>query len=467
VRLDVAQEKLPPHDIEAEQAVIGSLLIDPDAILEIASSLNPEDFFGETNQLIYKACFSLYQRNEVINQITVAHELMRQDRLEQIGGAAYLSHLISIVPTSLHVQHYGQIVSRTAVMRRLIGAAGQIAAIGYEAGPDIDASLNKAEDILFQVRMKRTPRDFISLREVLGQYFEEAGQPRTTAHGRQVSHVLTGFTALDDFLGGLERPDLTVLAARPSFGKTALALNIARNAALIQKACVAIFSLEMSREAVAQRLLASESGVNSRLVRLGQFGERDEVRIMEASGVLSEAPIYIDDSPQLRILEIRSKARRLHFERGLDLIIIDYLQLIQGDGRNETRVQEMSNITRSLKMLSRELDVPMLAVSQLSRGVESRPSHVPQLADLRESGSIEQDADIVLFIYRDDMYYTEEEWGRVHDIEKKPYPRAIADIIVAKHRNGPLGQVTLRFLSRISRFENHEADLVSLPGSET
>jgi len=460
----VAQEKLPPHDIEAEQAVIGSLLIDPDAILEIASSLNPEDFFGETNQLIYKACFSLYQRNEVINQITVAHELMRQDRLEQIGGAAYLSHLISTVPTSLHVQHYGQIVSRTAVMRRLIGAAGQIAAIGYEAGPDIDASLNRAEDILFQVRMRRTPRDFVSLREVLGQYFEEAGQPRTTAQGKQVSHVLTGFTALDDFLGGLERPDLTVLAARPSFGKTSLALNIARNAALIQKACVAIFSLEMSREAVAQRLLASESGVNSRLVRLGRFGERDEMRIMEASGVLSEAPIYIDDSPQLRILDIRSKARRLHFERGLDLIIIDYLQLIQGDGKNETRVQEMSNITRSLKMLARELDVPMLAVSQLSRGVESRPSHLPQLADLRESGSIEQDADIVLFIYRDDMYYTKEEWSRVHDTEKKPYPEAMADIIIAKHRNGPLGQVKLRFLSRTSRFENHEAELVSTLG---
>jgi replicative DNA helicase len=460
--LDVAQEKLPPHDIEAEQAIIGSLLIDPDAILEVATFLNPEDFFEETNQLIYRACFSLYQRSdEVINQITVAHELMRQGRLEQIGGAAYLSHLISTVPTSLHVQHYAQIVSRAAVMRRLIGAAGQIAAIGYEAGPDIDASFNKAEDILFQVRMRRSPRDFVSLRDVLSQYFEEAGQPRITAQGKLLSHVLTGFTALDDFLGGLERPDLTVLAARPSFGKTSLALNIARNAALIQKACVAIFSLEMSREAVAQRLLARESGVNSRLVRLGRFNERDEVRIMEASGVLSEAPIYVDDSPQLRIVDIRSKARRLHFERGLDLIIIDYIQLVQGDGRNETRVQEMSNITRSLKMLARELDVPMLAVSQLSRAVESRPSHVPQLADLRESGSIEQDADIVLFICRDDMYYSKEEWSRLHDIEKEPYPREMTDIIIAKHRNGPLGQVRLRFLSKIAKFDNLETELVS------
>jgi replicative DNA helicase len=457
----VAQERLPPHDIEAEQAVIGSLLIDPDAILEVATFLNREDFFEETNQLIYEACLSLYQRNEVINRISVAHELVRQNRLEQIGGTAYLSHLISIVPTSLHVQHYAQIVSRTAVMRRLIGAAGQIAAIGYEAAPDIDASLNKAEDILFQVRMRRSPRDFVSLRDVLSQYFEEAGQPRITAQGKQLSHVLTGFAALDDFLGGLERADLIVLAARPSLGKTSLALNIARSAALDQKACVAIFSLEMSREAVAQRLLASESGVSSRIVRLGRFGERDEVRIMEASGVLSEAPIYIDDSPQLRIVDIRSKARRLYFERGLDLIIIDYLQLVQGDGRNETRVQEMSNITRSLKMLARELDVPMLAVSQLSRGVEWRASHVPQLADLRESGSIEQDADVVVFIYRDDVYYTPEEWSRLHDIEKEPYPRAIADIVIAKHRNGPLGQVKLRFLSKIAKFDNLETELVS------
>jgi len=313
------------------------------------------------------------------------------------------------------------------------------------------------------VRMRRSPRDFVSLREVLSQYFEEAGQPRITAQGKQLSHVLTGFAALDDFLGGLERADLIVLAARPSLGKTSLALNIARSAALDQKACVAIFSLEMSREGVAQRLLASESGVSSRIVRLGRFNERDEVRIMEASGVLSEAPIYVDDSPQLRIMDIRSKARRLYFERGLDLIIIDYLQLVQGDGRNETRVQEMSNITRSLKMLARELDVPMLAVSQLSRGVEWRASHVPQLADLRESGSIEQDADVVLFIYRDDVYYTPEEWSRLHDVEKEPYPRLIADIVIAKHRNGPLGQVKLRFLSKIAKFDNLETELVSTP----
>jgi len=456
----MAEGKLPPHDIEAEEAVIGSLLIDPEAILKVAVSLKAEDFFSETNRVIYQACLSLYQRNEAINQITVAHELMRQDKLEQIGGAAFLSHLISNVPTSLHVEYYAQIVSNAAIMRRLIAAAGQIKALGYEASPEVEASLNKAEDILFQVRMRREPRDFIPIRDALGQYFEEAGPPTALREG-EILHILTGFTALDDFLGGLQRSDLIVLAARPSLGKTSLALNIARNAAINQKACVALCSLEMSREAVVQRLLASESGVDSRKVRLGRFGEKDEIKIMEASGVLSEAPIYIDDSPQLRALDIRSKARRLHFERNIDLIIVDYLQLIQGDGKNETRVQEISKITRALKTLARELNVPILAVSQLSRAVEWRASHVPQLADLRESGSIEQDADVVLFIYRDDMYFSAEDWSKVHDIEKEPYPRGIADINIAKHRNGPLGQIKLRFLSRVVKFDNLEAELIS------
>jgi len=456
----MADEKLPPHDIEAEEAVLGSLLIDPDAILKIAASLKPEDFFSETNRAIYQACFSLYQRNEVINQITAAHELMRLDKLEQVGGAAFLSHLISSVPTSLHVEYYAQIVSNTAMMRRLISAAGQIEALGYEASPDVEASLNKAEDILFQVRMRREPRDFIPIRDALGQYFDKGGPPTALREG-ELPYVLTGFAALDDRLGGLQRSDLIVLGARPSLGKTSLALNIARNAAVNQKACVALCSLEMSRDAVVQRLLASESGVDSKRVRSGQFTEQDEVKIMQASGILSEAPIYIDDSPQLRVLDIRSKVRRLHFEHKIDLIVIDYLQLIQGDGKAETRVQEISKITRSLKTLARELNVPVLTVSQLSRAVEWRASHVPELADLRESGSIEQDADVVLFIYRDDMYFSVEDWSKLHDIEKEPYPRGIADILIAKHRNGPPGQIKLRFLSKVVRFDNFEAETTS------
>jgi len=455
----MAQEKLPPQDVEAEGAVVASLLIDSDSILKVVSFLKAEDFSSEINQLVYQSCLSLYQRNEAINQITVAHELMRTDKLEQVGGAAYLSHLISTVPTSLHIEHYAQIVSNMAVMRRLIAAAGQIAAVGYEAAPDVEASLSKSEDILFQVRTRQGFQDLIPIHDALDRYFEKAGQATISEEG-ETPYVLSGFTALDDLLGGLQRSDLIVLAARPSMGKTSLALNIARNVAVEQKACVALFSLEMSCESVVQRLLASESGVDFRLVRRGNFTERDEVKIMEASGILSEAPLYIDDSPQLRTVAMRSKARRLHFERNVDLIIIDYIQLIQGEGRNEIRVQELSRITRSLKMLARELNTPVLAISQLSRAVEWRTSHVPQLSDLRESGTIEQDADIVLFIYRDDMYSSEEDWAKMHDIVNEPYPSGIADIIISKHRNGPLGQTQLRFVNKVVKFKSIEPGLM-------
>lgn len=455
-------EKLPPHDVGAEEAVIGSLLIDSEAIFKIATFLKPEDFFRENNQWLYEACLSLYQRNEAINQITVARELARRERLEEVGGAAYLSHLISTVPTSLHIEYYAKIVSNLAVMRRLIGAGGQIAAIGYEAGPDVDTALNRAEDILFKVRQRQTTRDFVPIRQVLDQYFEET-RPVIHREG-ELPHVLSGFTALDDFLGGLQRSDLIVLAARPSLGKTSLALGIARNAAINQHACVALFSLEMARDAVVQRLLANESNVDSRRVRLGLYTEEEERLIMDASGILSEAPIYIDDSPQLRVLEMRSKARRLHFERGVDLVIIDYLQLMQGDTRTESRVQEISEITRALKALARELDRPVLAVSQLSRAVEWRASHIPVLADLRESGSIEQDADVVLFIYRDEVYFpTPEDWYKEHDIEKEPYPKGIADILIAKHRNGPTGTVKLRFLARTAKFDNLAIEATPAP----
>ncbi len=450
-------ERLPPNDSDAEKAVLGSLLIDGDAIFKVATFLKPEDFFVAENQWVYEACFNIYQRNEAINQITVAHELARKGKLEAVGGAAYLSYLVSIVPTSLHVEYYAQIVSRLALMRRLISAGSQIEAIGYEVDMDADLALSRAEDILFKVRQQRVRQDFVPIRQVLEQYFEEAG-PKTTVEGK-VECVFTNFTALDEWLGGLQRSDLIVLAARPSLGKTSLALNIARNAAVNQKACVALFSLEMSRQAVVQRLLSSEADVDSKRVRLGVYTEEEERRIMEASGILSEAPIYIDDSPQLRVVEMRSKARRLHFERGIDLIIVDYLQLMQADTRSESRVQEVSEITRSLKALARELNAPVLAISQLSRAVEWRASHRPQLADLRESGSIEQDADVVLFIYRDDFYYTEEEWKRNHDIDSEPYPKGIADIIIAKHRNGPVGEVKLHFVARTAKFEDLGVEL--------
>ncbi len=447
-------EKLPPHDIDAEEAVIGSLLIDGAAIYKIATFLQQEDFYHEQSQWIYGACLSLYQHDEAINQITVAQELARQEKLEACGGAACLSRLISNCPTSLDIEHYARIVFRLSIMRRLITAARQIAAIGYQADPDVDASLSRAEDVLFRLRHGQSPRDFVHIRQVLDKYFETAA-PAPEAEGypkELITYVLSSFTGLDEFLGGFQRSDLIIIAGRPSMGKTSLALTIARNAAVEQGACVALFSLEMAREPLVLRMLASESGVNSRRLRLGLPNEEEEKRIMEATGCLSEASIYIDDSPQLRVVEMRSKARRLHYERGINLIIVDYLQLMQGDGRGESRVQEISFISRSLKALARELDVPVLAVSQLSRAVEWRALHIPQLSDLRESGTIEQDADVVLFIYRDEYYYTVDEWQNLHP--DKDYPRQIADIIIAKHRNGPTGQVKLRFMHNLAKFDN-------------
>ena len=449
-------EKLPPHDLAAEEAVIGSLLIDGESIHKIVSFLREPDFYGEQNLWIYGACLSLYQRNEAINQITVAQELARQGKLESGGGAAYLSHLISICPTSLDIEDYAKIVHRLSMMRRLIDAAGQIAAIGYAADPDADASLDKAEDALFRLRHGQSDRGLIHIRQVLDTYFETSAPGPTDVEGypqEPLPYVLSSFFGLDEFLGGFQRSDLIIIAGRPSMGKTSLALSIARNAAVEQKASVALFSMEMSRESEVQRMLSSESGVNLRRVRLGLHSEEEERRIMEATGILSETSIYIDDAPQIRMVEMRSKARRLYYERGVDLIIVDYLQLIQEEGRREGRVQELGYITRSLKALARELHVPVLVVSQLSRAVEWRASHRPQLSDLRESGSIEQDADLVIFIYRDDYYFpTEEEWNKDH--ADKEYPRGIANIIISKHRNGPTGEIDLRFSPKTAKFED-------------
>jgi replicative DNA helicase len=445
--------KLPPHNVEAEEAVLGSLLVDPDSIAETAIFLKPEAFYREKNLWVYEACLALYDRSEAINQITVAQELATQGRLEAVGGAGFLSLLVERLPTSLHVEHYARIVHRLYVDRRLISAAGQIAAIGYEADADLDSALNKAEDALFRVRRGESPRDFVHIRPILEQYWEEriiAGAGLEEPGRPQ--HVDTGFPAVDDLLGGMQRSDMVVLAARTTLGKTSLALGIARNAALEQGANVAIFSLEMSKETLVRRLLSMEAEVDSRRVLTRQYTPLQEKRVMDATGKLSGLPIYIDDSPTLRVVEMRGKARRLHQERGIDLIIVDYLQMVRGDGRSENKVQEISDISRGLKGLAREMNCPVLALSQLSRAVEQRPSHVPMLSDLRESGSIEQDADVVMFIHRDDKYFSREEWDRMNP--DRPYPEGIANIIIAKHRNGPQGQRNLRFREEITRFEN-------------
>jgi replicative DNA helicase len=446
--------RLPPSDNDAEEAVIGSLLIDGAGIFQIADFLQPADFFYEQNQWIYEACVGLFQRDEAINQVTLAQELSRRGKLEACGGAARLSLLIASCPTSLDIVYYARIVYRLSVGRQLIGAGDKIAAIGYDAAPDVEDSLAQAEGVLFKLRRGQAAGDLTHIRQVLDKYFETT--PATADEkSERLPFVRSGFAGLDEHLNGFQRADLVIIAGRPSMGKTSLALNIARNAGVEHKACVALFSLEMSRDSLVMRLLSSESGVNSRRMRFGQHTEDEERRVMDATGVLSEAPIYVDDTPMIRMAELRSKALRLNYEHGIDMVIIDYLQLMQGESTRggENRVQEISYISRSLKALARELNAPVLAVSQLSRAVEWRASHEPQLSDLRESGSIEQDADVVLFIYRDEYYYkSEEEWIAAHP--DREYPREEADVIIAKHRNGPTGKVKLRFRHNLARFES-------------
>jgi replicative DNA helicase len=338
-------------------------------------------------------------------------------------------------------------------MRRLISASNQIAAIGYESPPDSDDALNRAEGILFGLRYGQSQRDFVHIREVLDRYFEESSMAQHPEG--YLPHIPTGFADLDKILGGMQRSDMVVLAARPSLGKTSLALNIARNAAMDHGAKVALFSLEMSKMELGYRFLSCEAGIDTKRLRLDELTERQRENIMETMGILSEAPIYIDDSPFLTDSDMRSKARRLHNEKGgIDLIIVDYIQLMRSSRYTDNRVQEMGDISHSMKEVARELEVPVLAVSQLSRAVEARHPHTPMLSDLRDSGSIEQDADVVLFIYREDVYFTEEEWNS--KFPEKPYPKGVAELIVAKHRHGPVGRAHLFFRERIAKFENLE-----------
>jgi replicative DNA helicase len=447
----VVAERLPPFDVEAEEALIASLMVDEDAIYKIQSIVRPEDFFREQNRWIFEACLALWDRTESINQVTVAHELTRRKLLEDAGGPAYLSKLVTELPTPIGVEHYARIVQRDSIYRSLIGATRQIAEMAYEGGPKLDQVLARAEELIMSLRSGDKSGDFFHIRQLLEHYLEVPGIDSRGA--TLIGAIRTGFVDLDTLLGGLKRSDFVITAARPSIGKTSLALNIARNAAVGQGARVAVFSLEMAAAQLAQRLLASESGVDSTRLRLGEHTEAEERRILHAMGVLAEAEIYIDDTAVQRVAEIRAKAHRLHRERPLDLVVVDYLQLIQGGmGRGDNRVAEVSEISRSLKGLARELDVAVIACSQLSRAPEQRVPHVPMLSDLRESGSIEQDADTVMFIYREDIYTTEDEWHR--DNPERAYPEGIAQIIVAKHRNGPTGTISLRFRKHLTRFED-------------
>lgn len=450
-----ALERLPPHDIEAEEAVIAALLVDSEAIFHVAPLLKPLDFFREKNGWVYEACMDLWSRDEAINQITVAHELARKDRLEEAGGQTYLAEVIRRLPTSLGAEFYAQIVKRDSTYRGLIHAATGILQMAYEAPAEIEDVFARSEDLLQRLRSGESFRDFVHIRQLLQAYLDEDIE---AIERRELAAIRTGYSDLDVLLGGLKRSDVAIIGARPSVGKSSFALGIARNAAILQRANVAFFSLEMSGEQLAIRLLSAESGVDSTRLRLGQHTEPEEQRIIRASGELSEANIWFDDSPVLTVAELRARARRLAGERGLDLILIDYLQLMQGEPgikSRENRVQEISYISRTLKGLARELDVPIIALAQLSRAIEARHPRTPMLSDLRDSGSIEQDADIVMFLSREEMYTTPEQWAQQHpDLPESAYPKGVAQVIVAKHRNGPTGTVELRFRDRLAKFED-------------
>jgi replicative DNA helicase len=433
-------ERMPPHSVEAEEAVLGSILIDPEAIFRVSSFLKSEDFYIVKNQWVWQACMALHERREPIDFVTLTRELEAREQLSEIGGAAYVSHLINVVPTAIHAEGYGRIVERSALRRRLLDAASTIAQLAYEESDEIDATIDAAEQALFGVSQRRISRDLLPISDVIRNYYDRIEY--LYEHRGEPLGIPTGFVDVDKMLGGLQRSDLIIVAARPGVGKTSLMLNIALSAARRFHQRVGIFSLEMSNEQIVQRLVSAETGIDSQRLRLGELREEEWPLFVQATSALSDTLIFIDDTPSISALQLRTKARRLHAEHGLDLIIIDYLQLMSGESRSENRVQEISYLSRSLKGLARELNIPVLVASQLSRAVEQRSDKKPVLSDLRESGSIEQDADIVMFIYRDDLYD--------EDSDRKN----IAEIIVAKHRNGPTGTVELYFQKNLTQFKN-------------
>ena len=433
-------DKLAPQALEAEQSVLGSILIDRDAILKVADFLAPGDFYRAQHGDIYEAMLSLHGQREPIDLVTLSDELNRRGRLESVGGPGYLTSLINAVPTAVHVEHYGHIVERKAILRNLISAAGKIAAVGYEEANDAETAIDRAESILFEISTRRRIADFEPLSKLLADAYDRLEYLHE--HRGQIIGVPSGLTQLDTLLGGFQASDLIVVAARPSVGKTSLALNIAQHAAVRENKKVAVFSLEMSKQQLALRLLSAEAEINPRGLQSGFIEETDWSKIARVLNEMYRSPMFIDDTPALTVMELRTKARRLEVEQdGLDLIVVDYLQLMQGStqSREPNRVQEVSEISRGLKQLARELKVPVIALSQLSRGVEQRGSAEPRLSDLRESGSIEQDSDVVVFLYR------EGEQNMNADTE-------IIKAKVAKHRNGPIGEVPLMFRKSNTRF---------------
>ncbi|MEW6031917.1 MAG: replicative DNA helicase [Bacillota bacterium] len=474
--MTVPADRLPPHNTEAEQSVLGSILLDREAVAAAIELLSPEDFYQDVHQIIYRTVVKLYDENRIVDVVTLGEALRQQGELERVGGLTYLTTLARTVPTAANVRHYAEIVEAKATLRNLISTGTKIVGKAYEASEDPKVLLDQAEQMIFDIAQRGLKRPYNILKHLLVKAYERLERIYDT--GARVTGVPTGFQDLDDLTSGLQPSDLVILAGRPSQGKTTFAINIAQNVAVRHKIGVGLFSLEMSAEQLAIRFMASEGGLNSMRLRAGKLKGNDFDLLSKAMGVLAEAPIFVDDSPSLSALELRARARRMKRDHNVGLVIVDYLQLMRGNWRTENRQQEIAEISRALKALARELEVPVLALSQLSRAVETRPDRRPQLSDLRESGAIEQDADVVSFIHvppdnsksRDrfgrEFKITREEGSDVRRLDIRRGGRSasyeltdefnLAEIIIAKQRNGPTGSFYLFFSKDVGRFGNIE-----------
>jgi replicative DNA helicase len=437
-----------PHSREAEEAVIGAVLINPEAYYDVAQFLRPDDFYIHRHRWVWEAFTRLHERRMPIDFLTVSEELDQMGQLAEVGGPAYLTALINNVPTSLHAEAYGHLVEQTAIRRRMLGAANDIAKLAYQEELGLEAVMDEAEKAIFGVSERRMTRDLQPIQQVLSEYYDRIDA--IARRGEETVGVPTGFLDLDKLLGGLQPSDFLIIAGRPGMGKTAFMLSIAKNAAQLHKKRIAVFSMEMSAEQLVQRLISQETGIDTHHLRTGKLTEEEWSLFAHAVEVLGDTHMHLDDTPGLTPLQLRTKCRRLHMEFGIDLVLVDYLQLMSGGLRIENRVQEVSYISRNMKTLARELNVPVLAAAQLSRAIEQRADKEPQLSDLRESGSLEQDADIVMFINRPEMY------------EKDTLDQGKAEIKIAKHRNGPTGSVQLVFRDKLAKFENAATHVVDL-----
>jgi len=441
-------QRIPPNNIEAEQSVLGAMLLDKEAISTATEYISGDDFYREAHKEIFEAIVDIYNRGEPVDLITLTEKLKTRNTLEAVGGITFLTNLMDAVPTTHNVKYYAKIVEDKSLLRKLIKSSNEIIQKSYQAEEDIGEIIDDAEKGIFNISLKRSTQGFVHLKNILNANFDRIEQ--LYLNKGKITGVPTGFHDLDNKLSGLQKSDLILIAARPSMGKSSFMMNIVQHAAVREKTTTAIFSLEMSKEQLTQRLLCSEALIDAHRLRIGDINEDEWVKLARAMGPLSEAPIYIDDTPSISITEMRAKCRRLKLEHDLGLIVIDYLQLMQGKGYAESRQQEISEISRSLKALAREINVPVVALSQLSRAPEMRADHRPVLSDLRESGAIEQDADVVMFLYRDEYYHP--------DTEKKN----IGEINIAKQRNGPTGTIELIWLGQFTKFVNKEKHITAI-----